>query len=116
MINPFAGLPSADGSPVNPNAAPSRYAGLDAVAGTDSDGSSVVFLRRRILPDPASLQTLGEVTVAVGQRLDQVSWQIVGDPLQYWRLCDGNGAMDPQDLEVPGSVLRVTLPPGMGGA
>ena len=112
MINPFAGLPSANGSPVNPNAAPSRYAGLEAARGVESDGRSVVFLRRRFLPDPASLSLLGEVAVAPGQRMDQISWQVTGDPTQYWKLCDGTGTMDPQDLEATGTVLRVTLPNG----
>ena len=116
MINPFAGLPAPDGSPVNPNGAPSRYAGLPALRGTETDGRPVVYLARRFLPDPASLQVLGEVTVGTGQRLDRIAAQVVGDPTQFWRLCDGAGAVDPRDLEVTGTVLPVTLPAPPGGA
>ena len=33
-----------------------------------------------------------------GDRLDNVSAQYLGDPEQFWRLCDANNAMEPEEL------------------
>jgi hypothetical protein len=35
--------------------------------------------------------------------------QFFGDPLLYWRLCDANLAVRPDDLETTGFLLQVTL-------
>ncbi|MGH7229842.1 MAG: LysM domain-containing protein, partial [Nitrospiraceae bacterium] len=41
----------------------------------------------------------------------------VGDPEQFWRLCDANAAMRPEELTgIIGRVLRITLPEGIPGA
>ena len=41
----------------------------------------------------------------------------LGDPEQFWRLCDANGAMRPDELtETVGRRLRITLPEGVPGA
>ena len=42
------------------------------------------------------------------------SWQ--RDPEQFWRLCDANAAMRPDELtESVGRRLRITLPEGIPG-
>ena len=52
-----------------------------------------------------------EVEVIQGERIDLVAYRTLGDPLAYWRICDANNAMDPQELtEEPGFRLRVPLP------
>jgi len=33
----------------------------------------------------------------------------------FWRLCDANGAMRPEELETPGITLTIALPQGMPG-
>jgi hypothetical protein len=78
------------------------------------DGRPLVYLRRRFLPDPAALTAVGEVAVAPGDRLDRIAAAALGDPLQFWRLADGNDAPRPAALEVPGRSLRVTLPAALG--
>jgi hypothetical protein len=78
------------------------------------DGRPLVYLRRRFLPDPAALTAVGEVAVAPGDRLDRIAAAALGDPLQFWRLADGNDAPRLAALEVPGRSLRVTLPAALG--
>jgi hypothetical protein len=42
--------------------------------------------------------------------------QYLGDPALFWRLCDANRAMRPEELtETVGRQLRITLPQGVTG-
>lgn len=93
----------------------SRYAGVATAELKTADGGTRVFLRRRFIPDPASLVTAGEVPVQAGDRLDRIAADNLGDPVQFWRIADGNGAQVPGELETPGRVLRLTLPAGLSG-
>ena len=44
------------------------------------------------------------------------SAQYLGDPEQFWRLCDANRALRPQELtDTIGKKLRITLPEGIPG-
>ena len=47
---------------------------------------------------PERFVTLRLHTVAEGDRLDNLAAAYLGDPQQYWRLCDANGAMRPDEL------------------
>lgn len=94
----------------------SRYALTDTATLTTPDGQEIIYLRRRFLPRPESLARLATHTVAEGDRLDNLSAQYLGDPEQFWRLCDANRAMDPDELTSrPGRELRICLPEGMPG-
>jgi hypothetical protein len=93
----------------------SRYHGLDTARLTLADGRTVTYARRRFLPPGASLPTLTLVKTAPGDRLDLLANRIYGDPLMFWRLCDGNDAMDPQRMladaaEDPSATLRAAMP------
>jgi hypothetical protein len=45
-----------------------------------------------------------------------IAAQYLGDPEQFWRICDGNRAMRPDELtETIGRRLRITLPAGITG-
>ena len=33
-----------------------------------------------------------------GDRLDNITAKYLGDPEQFWRMCDANGAMRPEEL------------------
>lgn len=93
----------------------SRYALTDTAELTASDGRAVVYLRRRFVPDPAQFVTLQEYRIQAGDRLDRLAATVLGDPEQFWRLADSNGALDPLELEENGRILRLTLPEGMSG-
>jgi hypothetical protein len=94
----------------------SRYAGVPTAELNTADGEKIVYLRRRFMPDPATLVSVGEVQVQGGDRLDRLAAANLGDPIQYWRIADGNSAQLPSDLEQPGGTLRLTLPASIGGA
>jgi hypothetical protein len=94
----------------------SRYYGLDTATLTAADGTTIVYLRRRFLPAPESLATAGLIVVAQGDRLDNIAAKYLGDPELYWRICDANRAMRPDELiEVIGRQLRIALPQGVPG-
>ncbi|HXH11993.1 MAG TPA: LysM domain-containing protein [Alphaproteobacteria bacterium] len=95
----------------------SRYHGIDTATLTMADGRTVVYLRRRFVPPPERFALLQEHTVSQGDRLDNLAAQYLGDPEQFWRLCDANAAMHPEELtDTVGRTLRVTLPEGIPGA
>ena len=95
----------------------SRYHGIDTATWTTADGRTVVYLRRRFVPPPERFALLQEHTVSQGDRLDNLAAQYLGDPEQFWRLCDANAAMHPEELtDTVGRTLRITLPEGLPGA
>ena len=96
--------------------ATSRYHGV-ATATLEKGGEEVVYLKRRWVPAPEELDEIQQHTVAQGDRLDLLANHYLGDPELFWRLCDGNRALAPQELtETTGRKLRVTLPEGVPGA
>jgi hypothetical protein len=97
--------------------ATSRYSGIEIAYLVAADGRQIAYLRRRILPAPEQLALLTEHVVTQGERLDRITAQYLGDPEMFWRLCDANRAMRPDELtETVGRRLRITLPAGIPGA
>ena len=95
----------------------SRYYTIETATLTKSDGRTIVYLKRRFSPPPESLALLEEHLVTQGERLDNIAAQRIGDPEQFWRICDANAALRPQELtEEIGRRLRITLPEGIPGA
>lgn len=108
------GLPTPFPSSVFPPT--SRYAGIPTTTITGPRGDPVIHLRRRFLPQPERFVQFAEHVVARGERLDNVTAAHLDDPLQFWRICDANRAMRPEDLmRAPGRRLRITLPEGLPG-
>lgn len=94
----------------------SRYHGIDTASVETAEGKRIVYLRRRFLPRPERFSLLQEHTVTEGERLDAVANRYLGDPEQYWRLCDANDVMHPDELtETSGRRIRITLPEGIPG-
>jgi hypothetical protein len=94
----------------------SRYHGLATATITAPDGRPVRYLTRRFVPPAHRFALLREHAVTEGDRLDNLAAAHLGDPEQYWRLCDANGAMRPAELvEEIGRRLRITLPDGIPG-
>ncbi len=95
----------------------SRYHGIDTAKLETEDGRTIVYIRRRFVPPPERFTLIQEHSVMEGDRLDILAFKYLGDPEQFWRLCDANGAMRPDELtETVGSKLRITLPEGIPGA
>jgi hypothetical protein len=89
----------------------SRYYNLEIATTTLPDGRTASYVRRRVLPQGEEMPLLAEVAVIQGERIDLIAHRTLGDPLAYWRICDANNAMNPQQLtQEPNRLLRVPLP------
>jgi hypothetical protein len=89
----------------------SRYADLDTGQFTTPEGRSITYIRRRFLPQATKLSLLVERTATSDDRLDLITAQTIGDPEQFWRICDANNAMNPAELLAdPIQTLRIPAP------
>lgn len=90
----------------------SRYAAVPTATHETGSGRRIVHVTRRFLPRSTDLVPLGRVLVADGDRLDRIAGDALGDPQAYWRVCDANDAMNPDDLvRRPGAVLLIAEVP-----
>ena len=92
----------------------SRYYGVGVVtlivSNRDGPPIEVRYLKRRFIPATDSETTLLEHNFNQGERLDNITANYMDDPTQFWRVCDTNGAMLPEELEQIGQVIRIALP------
>lgn len=93
----------------------SRYYHLDtgilSVPQEDGGNREVRYVLRRFIPHTESEVTLLEHTVREGERLDNITARYLGDPEQYWRLCDANVVLHPEELTgETGRVIPITSP------
>lgn len=94
--------------------AKSRYSGIQTVEYQMADGRRVAYLRRRFVPVSADTVLLAEYTVKQGERLDNITARYLGDPTQFWQVCDANNnCMNPEDLVQVGN--RISLYPPQRG-
>lgn len=94
----------------------SRYHGIETATLVAAGGTTVIYIRRRFLPAPDDLSLLQEHVVSDGDRIDNIAARYLGDPQQFWRICDANLAMHPDELtETLGRHLRITFPAGIRG-
>ncbi len=90
----------------------SRYTNIETAKFVTDDGRQIIYLRRRFLP-AVNGAVLTEHAVVEGDRLDNITARYLGDPEQFWRLCDANNAMRPTELtDEIGRRLRIPLPSG----
>jgi hypothetical protein len=95
----------------------SRYAFVETTTWTGPDGRDIVYLRRRFVAPPEFFALVTEHSVVGNDRLDNLAATYLGDPEQFWRICDANVALRPDELtEELGRRLRITLPEGIPGA
>jgi hypothetical protein len=92
----------------------SRYHNIETATLETADGKEIVYLKRRFVPSPDRFTLLQEHAVVEGDRLDNITALYLDDPLQFWRICDANNAMNPPDLTTEiARRLRITLPEGV---
>lgn len=119
MIDPLQMLMQQAADSVSPFADNSRYRQIEIATGTLPNGQPVTYLRRRFVPKPEEIATLAERVVKPMDRLDNLAHQYLADPELFWRICDANYELRPDDLtdDPPETgaprVIRIGLPPGM---
>ena len=88
----------------------SRYYALEQASYVDNHGREIKYKRRRFIPDK-STAPFTEVAVKQGERMDQISASVLGDPLHFWRICDANEGENPLTLcGTEGRRIKVPLP------
>ena len=78
--------------------ATSRYYDVETAKWVAADGREIVYLRRRFLPDASRVVLLAEHAVTQGEGLDNITARYLGDPEQFWQLCDANTCLHPAEL------------------
>ncbi len=110
QLQALFGLPSPSAGAFDPT---SRYSGI-ALATLQTPGGPIVYVTRRFLPRSEQLGAEQYHTVTQGERLDTIAAQYLGDPTQFWRVCDANDALRPEDLTAsPGTALRIPAAQGI---
>ena len=92
----------------------SRYYDLETatlkVSNSEIQPREIRYVRRRFIPRSENATTLLEHTVTEGERLDNITARYLGDPTQFWRICDANNVLRPEELEEIGRTLKISLP------
>jgi nucleoid-associated protein YgaU len=81
------------------------------------DGTPVMYLARRIIPQASIYASVRSYVVVDGDRLDNLAAKFLGDPALYWMICDANALTDPDELtQQAGRTILIPLaagfPPG----
>lgn len=92
----------------------SRYEHIQDAEIVVRDGRTVRYKRMRFIPE---LEGGLFETVREDDRPDLIAFRTLGDPEQFWRLCDVNREPRPVDLtDREGPRRRIRVPaPGVGG-
>jgi hypothetical protein len=92
----------------------SRYAGCETAVMEvkEPDGSirEIRYVRRRFIQPADETTILVAHSVNQGERLDNITARYLGDPVQFWRICDANEVMDAGELEVIGKMIKIAMP------
>ena len=92
----------------------SRYENIAEATLTTEDGRTIRYKRMRFVPQTSAPPRLF-TTVEEGERPDLLTFRMIGDPEQFWRLCDLNLVRRPVDLTAePGMPVAVPSPEGGG--
>jgi hypothetical protein len=91
----------------------SRYANLETATYQTVDGRMIAYMRRRFIPVFQGTVLL-EHEIKQRDRPDTITAKHLGDPEQFWRICDANAVMKPEDLTAENG-RRVIIPLPAGG-
>jgi hypothetical protein len=71
----------------------------------------ITYVQRRFIPPADEITVAVEHMVTDGERLDNIAARYIGDPTQFWRICDANGAIRPNELtEKIGRRIIIAVP------
>lgn len=87
----------------------SRYEKVKDAQINTAEGRIINYKAIRFIPETKAIQMH---TVSQGDRLDLISQKYYKDPLLFWRICDANITMLPDELlEETGT--RILIPPSL---
>ncbi|NIM95757.1 MAG: hypothetical protein GTO18_18815 [Anaerolineales bacterium] len=86
----------------------SRYAAVGEHTITDKDGRVIRYKKIRFIQ---GANTHISHTLAQGERLDHIAHSFYKEPDQFWRICDANVALWPDELlEEVGTGILIPIP------
>jgi nucleoid-associated protein YgaU len=85
----------------------SRYETVETATFEGPDGRSMRFKKVRFIPPTPAPFGVG---VTQGDRLDLIAQRMYEDPERFWRICDANLALWPDDLVEVGRTIRIPAP------
>jgi hypothetical protein len=92
----------------------SRYHNLPTttitVIGRNGEPVEIRYVQRRFIPSVEGETLIQEHAFAAKDRLDIITARYLDDPTLFWRVCDSNLVMKPEELEQMDRVIRITLP------
>lgn len=95
----------------------SRYFGVETKSMDLKDFRKVSYVGRRFISQPEAFDLLQEHRIVQNDRMDNIAHQYYGDSEQFWRICDANAAMHPNELtQELGQYIKITMPEGMSGS
>jgi len=93
----------------------SRYASIATTTIRIPDGAGglrdVRYVGRRFVPRADVMRQLAIHPIVQGDRIDNITNQYLGDPTQFWRVCDANSALNPADLTGEDEIGRTLVIP-----
>lgn len=79
--------------------------------GEDGETITIIYKKRRFIPDNENTTEILEHSVTEGERLDNITARYLGDPTQFWRLCDSNLTLNPEELTRDiGRRIKIAMP------
>jgi hypothetical protein len=87
----------------------SRYEKVADATYVDENGTTIRYKRLRLIPPTPAFGGHG---VSEGERLDTIAYDQYRDAERFWRICDANGALWPDDLLETGATIAI--PPSEG--
>ncbi|MDQ3803246.1 MAG: hypothetical protein M3416_05265 [Acidobacteriota bacterium] len=84
----------------------SRYFLIETAEYAAPGGRTLVYKRRRFLPQSSGMTMIAEALVTEGDRLDLITARALGSGEHFWRVADANDAMNPFDLAAPAEIGR----------
>jgi nucleoid-associated protein YgaU len=99
---------AAPGKPVRTRGRPAVSGAAAGSDGFDIGGGTIAYLGRTLLPLAGSVKRQSTYTVQAGDRLDNLTARLLGDPTLFWVLLEANNVSDPAWLcAVPGRKIVV---------
>lgn len=88
----------------------SRYEKVAEAEAPDEQGRVVRYKKVRLIPETEA--SMGHV-LNQGERLDLIAHRYYKDPERFWRICDANRSMWPDELVAEaGNVILIPPPEG----